>query len=86
MLFCLFKKKLNGIMFILCTKEIAKDLKRKMRMWRVVQELMHIHKVKQLFCCIQIMLLMGFFNTLLLLTRDLLWKRTLNFLENQIVR
>jgi hypothetical protein len=47
---------------------------------------MHIHKVKQLFCCIQIMLLMGFFNTLLLLTRDLLWKRTLNFLENQIVR
>ena len=67
-------------MFIFCTKEIAKDLKRKMRIWRVVQESMHIRGKAAYFLLytVQIMLLMGFFNTLLLLTRDLLWKRTLS--------
>ena len=44
------------------------------------KESMHIRGKAAYFLLytVQIMLLMGFFNTLLLLTRDLLWKRTLS--------
>ena len=48
--FACSKRNCIAIMFCFCTKEIAKDLKRKTRIWRVVQEFMHIQKVKQPFC------------------------------------
>ena len=47
--FACSKRNCIAIMFCFCTKEIAKDLKRKMRIWRTLQEFMHIQEVSSIF-------------------------------------